>query len=115
MGEEISWEILHKRSGGYINEERTTVTNKVRRVAEWDHAANEEACFAIQPNWIALTFYDYVKPELSGRARFMSQELTGIHHYQRSLSAPIKFVGTKFGQIVELNNREQAIVREGVL
>jgi adenylosuccinate synthase len=71
MGKEISWEVLGGRSGGYIQPERTTVTNLVRRVAEWDHDA---ARMAIDGNGgagndklhLALTMVDYLDPDLEG-------------------------------------------------
>jgi adenylosuccinate synthase len=70
MGE-VSWDELG------LPEERTTVTNKVRRVGQWDHALVTEAVRANgggramhvgdgAPVKIALTMVDQVIPELEG-------------------------------------------------
>lgn len=70
MGE-VSWNELG------LPEERTTVTNKVRRVGQWDHALVREAVRANgggrsmhvgdgAPVKIALTMVDQVIPELEG-------------------------------------------------
>jgi len=71
MANEIDWEILHERSGGYIQPERTTVTQKVRRVAEWDPAAARAAIDGnggadSQTLHCALMFADYFDPAIAG-------------------------------------------------
>lgn len=71
MGEETDWATLAANSDGYIEPERTTVTNKVRRVAEWDPKAARQA---VEGNGgsrnpqlhLALMFVDYFDPSLSG-------------------------------------------------
>jgi adenylosuccinate synthase len=71
MGKEISWDVLEGRSGGYIQPERTTVTQKIRRVAEWDHQAARMAITgnggaANEKLHLALTMVDYLDPDLEG-------------------------------------------------
>jgi adenylosuccinate synthase len=71
MGNEISWDVLEGRSGGYIQPERTTVTQKIRRVAEWDHQASRLAIngnggAANEKLHLALTMVDYLDPDLEG-------------------------------------------------
>jgi len=71
MGKEISWDVLEGRSGGYIQPERTTVTQKIRRVAEWDHQAarmaiNGNGGAANEKLHLALTMVDYLDPDLEG-------------------------------------------------
>lgn len=59
-----------------LPEERTTVTNKVRRVGAWDPAAVREA---IRANggprrgvvWVALTMMDSVEPTLAGKSELV--------------------------------------------
>jgi adenylosuccinate synthase len=65
MKGETTWEAISERVGHKV-EERTTVTKKVRRVAEWDDRLFEQACVLNAPTEIALTFCDYIDPELEG-------------------------------------------------
>lgn len=66
---ELTWDELARRTSGYIQPEKTTVTKKVRRIGEWDPelAANAVAANggpgAVQ---LALTFADYVDPTMTG-------------------------------------------------
>lgn len=70
MFNEISWDELNKRitdmGGDAITPEKTTVTKKVRRIAEWDDALFEQSCILNAPTQIALTFADYVDPNIHG-------------------------------------------------
>jgi adenylosuccinate synthase len=71
MGDEIDWEQLSDATDGYIQPERTTVTNKVRRVAEWNPAAARRAVDGNGGNrnqhlHLALMFVDYFDPTLAG-------------------------------------------------
>ena len=69
MANEIDWETLSVGSGGYIQPERTTVTKKIRRVAQWDSGL---AVAAVNANGgagdhvkICLMFADYLDPNIS--------------------------------------------------
>lgn len=65
---ETSWEELADKYGSHIKEERTTVTNKVRRVGVWDHSLARAAMVANGgPSHhvrAAVMFADYLIPEL---------------------------------------------------
>jgi adenylosuccinate synthase len=69
MYNETSWEHLGAITEGYIRPEFTTVTKKMRRVGWWDDQLVSDAIAAnggpdqVQ---IALTFVDYIDPEVSG-------------------------------------------------
>lgn len=68
---EITWNELNRRmrDAGYTGEltpEKTTVTKKVRRIAEWDDDLFEQSCVLNAPTEIALTFADYIDPSLYG-------------------------------------------------
>lgn len=69
MGVETTWDNLG------LPQELTTVTQKVRRVAEWDPALVETAIRAnggLGPHMVlALTMADHVIPELKGMSRFI--------------------------------------------
>lgn len=66
---ETTWEELAAKYGDHIKPELTTVTRKVRRVADWDPELVEPA---MQANYVksmpiaVLTFLDYIFPEVAG-------------------------------------------------
>ena len=60
MANEITWEELSKRIGVNMVPEKTTVTKKVRRIAEWDDNLFRQSCLLNAPTQIALTFADYL-------------------------------------------------------
>ncbi len=62
MQGEITWEELSNRLGKDVIPEHTTVTKKIRRIAEWDDDLFEQALVLNAPTEIALTFADYVDP-----------------------------------------------------
>lgn len=63
MKNETTWEAMAEKLGRNVTE-RTTVTKKVRRIAEWDDDLFEQACVLNEPTEIALMFADYVDPNL---------------------------------------------------
>ncbi len=66
MAGEITWQDLSRRVGHDLIPERTTVTKKVRRIAEWDDDLFRNSFMLNEPTQIALTFCDYVDPKLEG-------------------------------------------------
>lgn len=65
LTDELSWEELGRRTGGYIQPEKTTVTFKTRRVGEWDPSLVEPALaqnVLQSPPKVCLTFFDYLDP-----------------------------------------------------
>lgn len=64
MQNEISWDILSERLLETVVPEKTTVTKKVRRIADWDQDLYEQAVLLNAPTSIALTFADYIDPEI---------------------------------------------------
>lgn len=60
---ETTWEELSRKIGREVCE-KTTVTKKVRRVAEWDNAQFKNAVLLNEPTEFALTFADYIAPSL---------------------------------------------------
>jgi adenylosuccinate synthase len=59
--EELSWEELG------LTPERTTVTNRVRRVFTYSRAQIEEACWWCQPDLVFLNFANYITEEQTAR------------------------------------------------
>lgn len=65
MKNEISWEELNERMGIRIEPEHTTVTKKIRRIAEWDDDLFAQSVVLNAPTEIALTFADYIDPSIA--------------------------------------------------
>lgn len=66
MKNEITWDELSSRMGINLIPEKTTVTKKVRRIAEWDDDLFHQSCVLNEPTEFALTFADYIDPKLYG-------------------------------------------------
>lgn len=70
MENEISWDELNRRivemGGTPITPEKTTVTKKIRRIAEWDDELYRQSCLLNAPTQIALMFADYIDPAIYG-------------------------------------------------
>lgn len=105
MENEITWDILADKTNGYIKPEKTTVTKKVRRVAEWDDRLFERSYILNCPTEIALTFADYIDPKLAGTTSsedvWDSVELMKFFE-DHALSTLIKYVGTGPNSVVDL-------------
>lgn len=65
---EIDWKTVSSRAGRNV-EERTTVTNRVRRVFEFDFDRIGEMSEICRPTMIALTFSDYIDPQMYGKTQ----------------------------------------------
>jgi len=61
-GDEIDWEQLYQRTGGYVQVEKTTVTKLPRRVAEWSHEEALRSAMLVRPTAGVLMFADYLDP-----------------------------------------------------
>lgn len=93
---ETSWENIG------VPEEYTTVTKKVRRVGQWDPELATKALWANGGNsgsvHIALTFADYLVPEVHGRDDHQALYETGlighIEKLETELDFEIELIGT---------------------
>lgn len=96
MKNEIDWATVSKLVGKPI-EERTTVTKKVRRVAEWDDELLDRAITLNGPTSLALTFLDYRFPDMEGVSRVEDLSVDAVR-YVVALGArfrvPVSMVGT---------------------
>ncbi|MEE8608602.1 MAG: adenylosuccinate synthetase [Nitrospiraceae bacterium] len=97
---EMHQEIWHELSGDNRKElsklfEMTTVTKKLRRIAGFDHDTVRESIRRERPNYIVLTFLNYVFPEIWGAGAIENRE---ISHYvgemEDELGCPIRAVTT---------------------
>lgn len=105
MKNEITWDELNKRVGGGVKAEKTTVTKKIRRIAEWDDELFEQSCILNHPTRIALTFADYVDPNLYGctdRNKVMNS--VPLKHFmaEHSLDGRVDYIGTGPQTMVEV-------------
>lgn len=96
MEGETTWDEISERVGHPVVE-RTTVTKKIRRVAEWDDDLFATSCLYNAPTEIALTFCDYVDPGVYGKVdagEVMASE--AVHGFLRDhgLLSMVKYLGT---------------------
>jgi adenylosuccinate synthase len=107
---EITWEALSYQLRRPVKEQ-TTVTKKVRRIAEWDNHLFHRACVLNDPTSIALTFADYVDPTIEGKSNEDDLTVpvrTFISRVQRIAGAPVVFIGTG-GERWSVIDRGQAL------
>jgi adenylosuccinate synthase len=99
---EKSWEEMEAITNGYIKRpERTTVTKIPRRIGGWDSSLAKRAVRVCRPDAIALTFLDYVFPELNGKLALSPQAERFIGSVERSTGVPITMVSVGFQDIIE--------------
>lgn len=110
MFQELDWQQLSERTGGHVKPERTTVTQKVRRVGEWDRSLAQDAMRANghpAPNlYPVLTFFDYWYPELAGvtlRDALTEAHLNHIARVEQELGARICALGTGPATMIPLS------------
>lgn len=101
---EITWETLSERLGRKV-EEFTTVTGRLRRIGHWDPDLFGKAVVLNQPVHVALTFGDYVDPDLSGVdgssdkvERFIAANVLNVPHV---LAAPLLGTGGPYFTVHE--------------
>lgn len=111
MKNEISWEELGERMGQPIIPEKTTVTKKIRRIAEWDDALFKQSCILNAPTEIALTFADYIDPDIYAvddvNKVLQSEDLLEFLS-KHNLENIVKYIGTGPKTVVEVNRQCQS-------
>ena len=93
---EITWKELSDRIGKEV-QETTTVTKKIRRVAEFDIGIVKKAISVNRPTQIALQFLNYLYPLDENKKTWdsLSQEAKiYIESLERDLGVPITLIGT---------------------
>lgn len=93
---ELTWEELSKRIGHDVVE-RTTVTQKIRRVGEWDIELAAHCKLLNKPELIAITFIDYIEPESAGVTdwgEFGDKAKEFIQTVENYMDAPAVLIGT---------------------
>jgi adenylosuccinate synthase len=99
LPDELTWDDMRHITGGYVKQaEQTTVTKRDRRISRWDQQTALQTIQETRPTEIALTFLDYVYPELAGAGRWSElspscQNL--VHDLSQSLLTPVSILSTK--------------------
>lgn len=103
MENEITWEELSKRIGKEVTE-KTTVTKKTRRIAEWDDRLFANSCLLNAPTEIALTFADYIDPTVYGLtdAGEVLQSIELLTFIKEHIPQGVKYIGTGPETVVEV-------------
>lgn len=93
---ELSWDDITAVMGR-PTVERTTVTQKVRRIGSWDEQLVQEAVYRNDPTSIAIMFLDYLSPVDEGKTKFseLSARSSGfIRYVESAYDTPVSIVGT---------------------
>jgi adenylosuccinate synthase len=113
MSENIDWDDISGRSGidkeTLLKRERTSTTNRSRRVGEFDWALLRKAAFLNGATDIALTFADYLSPEnqLAKRFEQLTEEtITLIEEIEHVTKARVSLIGTGFDSRSIIDRRE---------
>jgi len=103
MSREITWQEVEKRSrygrGILTRNERTSTTNRLRRVGEFEWTWLRKACSLNAPTDIALTFVDYISKQNDKARRFErldEKTLRFIEEIERVAAAPVSLISTGF-------------------
>jgi adenylosuccinate synthase len=103
MKNEITYAELSERSGipesELLGSERTTTTNKQRRIGDFDWEQFRRSCFLNSPTDIAVTFVDYIS--VDNRQAFRFEQLTPetlrfLEELERVSGRPVSLISTDF-------------------
>lgn len=98
LPKEIDWETIREESGyPHEIEERTSVTNRVRRVARFDMDIVKRAAMANSPTEISLMgtdFLDYENHHAIGYDELTSDAKSFIDDLESKLDTPVNIIGT---------------------
>jgi adenylosuccinate synthase len=103
LSQEISWEIVSRRSRIKLAQleesEKTSTTNRRRRVGEFDWALLRRASAINGPTDVALTFADYLDRRNEDARRYeqlRSETIRFIEEVERVAAAPVSLISTRF-------------------
>jgi adenylosuccinate synthase len=98
---ELDWPEVNERAGYEVEPERTTVTNRVRRIFEFSHVDFKHAVAVNAPTCLFMTFADYLAPGVAGKSSFidMPDESAEVVHsfveeVEREHGVTIRWVST---------------------
>lgn len=103
MSQEIDWATISRRSGiptaELTNAERGSVSQNLRRVAEFDWEQLRRSALLNGPTDIGLTFVDHLDIENRKARRFeqlTESTLNFIEEVERVSGAPVSLISTRF-------------------
>jgi adenylosuccinate synthase len=103
MSQEISWDVVAKRAGLSAKKlkqaEKTSTTNRDRRVSEFDWVLLRKSASLNAPTDIALTFADYLNAANNKARRFDQLDqntINFIEEVERISAAPVSLISTRF-------------------
>lgn len=96
---EITWEDLKERTGGYVDTpERTTVTNRERRIAELDLEMLKQTLRETRPTALAVSFLDYLFPQLARKTELDGEATAWLEGLQSETNTWADWISTGAGQ-----------------
>ena len=105
---EISWNELNSSSGAILDlTERTSVTGKIRRIAEFDSSIVNEAIQANNPNHIVLNHVDYVDRSIFDKNTLSEKSRSFLAKIAQGIEGEIDYVGTGPSTIFQNENRNE--------
>jgi len=101
---ELTWEELSRRIGKFIEPERTTVTNKVRRIFTWSWVQYESFIMACRPDYLFINFANYLdktaaSPEGVMKSAPVADFLQSVFKRARGCGYPVKALLVGFGPL----------------
>ena len=115
MGEETTWEDIHRASGSPEPiPEYTSVTKRLRRVAQFDIEAVKNACQYNRPTSLAimgLDRLDYRNHRISSISDLSEEGKQFIQNVEQETGVPVELVGTGF----ETKEAFQLKIPEGLI
>ena len=103
LNKEITWEEVTRKSGSKEQlMEYTTVTNNLRRVAEFDADLVNKAISVNNPNIIVLNHEDYIDYENNENNKLTEKQLADINVIQNDIGRKIDYVGNGESLIIKL-------------
>ena len=105
LPDELTWEEMSELTDGYVKPEITTVTKKRRRIANIDYGRLVRNVAVTKPTAIALSFFDYWFPNISGLTdvgKLQKKHWNAIKHLEEKLGVPVKYLSTGFGSVINL-------------
>lgn len=108
MKHEVDWDVVTK-SSGYPTpiEERTSVTNRIRRVSHFDDSIVRDAIRHNAPTRIALNHLDYVDYDCRKKNRVTWKAAVTIRAIEEGIGRQIDFVGTSPSSVLLMKEIEK--------
>jgi adenylosuccinate synthase len=103
LSQEVDWEQIAKRAKVRVDDirtnERTSTTNRERRVGAFDWALLRKSSGLNGPTDIAITFTDYLHPHNTEARRYDQltlETIRFIEEFERVGAAPVSLISTRF-------------------